>query len=257
MGEFDAVRRHVPRIGAALDRLRRARNTTTSRDARPTSSSTVSARHLGDARAALVPRRRLRRRGHRRARSPIASARLHGVDVAAEAVARAAEQNPTVAIGRTTATRLPYDDRFVDVAFAICVTHHIPCDERAALLAELHRVVRVGGLVAIFEHNPFNPLTRSQSAGATSTSVSNCSAGRRSSGCCANAGLVPIESRYIIFSTSERPRRRLREGAPPRAARRPALRRRAPRVLIRRESPRARLRLRRVEDRRAQQVDAR
>jgi SAM-dependent methyltransferase len=38
--------------------------------------------------------------------------------------------------------------------------HHVPPQERLALLCEIRRVVRPGGLVCIIEHNPFNPLTR-------------------------------------------------------------------------------------------------
>jgi len=131
---------------------------------------------------------------------------LHGVDVAAEAVARAAEQNPTVAYRSYDGDSLPYDDHFVDIAFAIYVTHHITYNERNHFATKLHRVVRVGGLVAIFEHNPFNPLTR--------VAVSRCDfdfgvellSRKAVERLLRDAGLVPIESRYIIFTTSERPR---------------------------------------------------
>jgi hypothetical protein len=40
------------------------------------------------------------------------------------------------------------------------VLHHVPPEERARFAAESHRVVRTGGIVAVFEHNPLNPLTR-------------------------------------------------------------------------------------------------
>ena len=56
--------------------------------------------------------------------------------------------------------RLPYDDERFDVAFAICVLHHVRPAERPRFVGELRRVVRPGGLVALFEHNPLNPLTR-------------------------------------------------------------------------------------------------
>ena len=49
--------------------------------------------------------------------------------------------------------------RLFDVAFSACVFHHIPHEEHAHWLEELRRVVRPGGMVAIFEHNPLNPLT--------------------------------------------------------------------------------------------------
>jgi ubiquinone/menaquinone biosynthesis C-methylase UbiE len=55
--------------------------------------------------------------------------------------------------------RLPAEDNCFDVAFSACVFHHIPHDEHLRWLRELLRVTRRGGLVAIFEHNPLNPLT--------------------------------------------------------------------------------------------------
>jgi SAM-dependent methyltransferase len=39
------------------------------------------------------------------------------------------------------------------------VFHHIDHADHGALLQELRRVVRPGGSLFIFEHNPFNPLT--------------------------------------------------------------------------------------------------
>jgi SAM-dependent methyltransferase len=39
------------------------------------------------------------------------------------------------------------------------VFHHIEPALHVGLLSELHRVLRPGGLVMIYEHNPLNPLT--------------------------------------------------------------------------------------------------
>ena len=55
--------------------------------------------------------------------------------------------------------RIPSEpDRF-DVVFSACVFHHIDHDQHVAWLRELHRITRPGGLIAVFEHNPLNPLT--------------------------------------------------------------------------------------------------
>jgi ubiquinone/menaquinone biosynthesis C-methylase UbiE len=56
-------------------------------------------------------------------------------------------------------SRLPFPDGCFDIAFAACVFHHIGDDEHVHLLKELHRVVKTGGQLFVFEHNPFNPLT--------------------------------------------------------------------------------------------------
>lgn len=50
-------------------------------------------------------------------------------------------------------------DASQDIVFSACVFHHIPHDEHAHWLAELLRVTRPGGILAIYEHNPLNPLT--------------------------------------------------------------------------------------------------
>jgi ubiquinone/menaquinone biosynthesis C-methylase UbiE len=54
---------------------------------------------------------------------------------------------------------IPFPDDHFDIAYAMCVFHHINHADHAALLQELRRVVRPGGSLFIFEHNPFNPLT--------------------------------------------------------------------------------------------------
>ncbi len=56
--------------------------------------------------------------------------------------------------------RIPCDDASFDIAYAMCVFHHIPESDHVALLADLRRVLRPGGRLFIFEHNPLNPLTR-------------------------------------------------------------------------------------------------
>ena len=54
---------------------------------------------------------------------------------------------------------IPLPDGSVDIAFAACVFHHIEAAQHVPLLRELRRVLSPSGLVAIFEHNPNNPLT--------------------------------------------------------------------------------------------------
>jgi SAM-dependent methyltransferase len=132
--------------------------------------------------------------------------RMLGVDMSHEAVARAREANPGVSYQAYEGEVLPYEDECVDVAFAICVMHHVPPAGRPGLALELRRVVRRGGLAVIFEHNPFNPFTR--------LAVSRCEfdedaillTRRESSHVLAGAGLEPVEARYVVFFTAEGPR---------------------------------------------------
>ena len=54
----------------------------------------------------------------------------------------------------------PFADGQFDVATISAVLHHVPVEERAAVYAELGRVVKPGGRIYVFEHNPRNPLVR-------------------------------------------------------------------------------------------------
>lgn len=60
---------------------------------------------------------------------------------------------------RFDGARIPFPQDHFDIAYAMCVFHHISHADHVALLQELRRVVRPGGSLFIFEHNPFNPLT--------------------------------------------------------------------------------------------------
>jgi SAM-dependent methyltransferase len=55
--------------------------------------------------------------------------------------------------------RLPFGDGSFDCVLAACVFHHIPVENHVPLFAELRRVLKTSGLLAIFEHNPLNPVT--------------------------------------------------------------------------------------------------
>jgi SAM-dependent methyltransferase len=54
---------------------------------------------------------------------------------------------------------IPLPTASQDIVFSACVFHHIPHVEHQHWLAELRRVTRPDGLLAIYEHNPLNPLT--------------------------------------------------------------------------------------------------
>ena len=84
---------------------------------------------------------------------------LAGCDVSEACLRKAELANPRVAYKHYDGSRLPYDDNSFDAALTVCVMHHVPPENWAHFTAEMARVVRPGGLVAVFEHNPRNPLT--------------------------------------------------------------------------------------------------
>jgi SAM-dependent methyltransferase len=85
---------------------------------------------------------------------------LTGTDVSPGLLHAAARENPGVRYELAKRDRLPFEEDAFDLAFAVCVVQVVPRPERPRFVAELARVTRPGGLVVVFEHNPFNPLTR-------------------------------------------------------------------------------------------------
>jgi ubiquinone/menaquinone biosynthesis C-methylase UbiE len=56
--------------------------------------------------------------------------------------------------------QIPFPDGSFDLVFAACVFHHIDHREHMAMMSEFFRVLKPGGLAVIYEHNPYNPMTR-------------------------------------------------------------------------------------------------
>ena len=95
--------------------------------------------------------------------------------------------------------RLPFADAEFDLATAVCVLHHVASSEQPTVARELMRVVRPGGAVAIFEHNPLNPITRWMVARA----AIDANAVLLPSGECAHllrqSGAAECHTEYILF----------------------------------------------------------
>jgi SAM-dependent methyltransferase len=97
------------------------------------------------------------------------------------------------------AVRLPFDDQSVDFLTAVCVYHHLGPAQRLALTSEARRVLRPGGLFAIFEHNPVNPVTRLIVSRASVDSNAVLLRARESRSLMKVAGLVPLETLYYLY----------------------------------------------------------
>jgi ubiquinone/menaquinone biosynthesis C-methylase UbiE len=85
---------------------------------------------------------------------------LHGVDISEEMLTKARLNVPEAQFSWYDGESLPFDDEKYDVVVAICVLHHVPVPLRRKVVSEMVRVSRHDGVVAVFEHNPYNPLTR-------------------------------------------------------------------------------------------------
>ncbi len=100
---------------------------------------------------------------------------------------------------------LPFPDESFDVAWTICVMHHVPPPDRPRFVAEARRVLRKGGALLVFEHNPWNPLTR--------LAVSRCAfdhdavliSAQRLRKLLAEGGFRSLEQQFIFFTPFSAP----------------------------------------------------
>jgi len=98
-----------------------------------------------------------------------------------------------------TGEAIPLASDIADVALFATVLHHMNEPQSDASLKEARRVLKPGGLLFVFEHNPLNPLTR--------RAVSTCEFDkdatllwpRHAMKLCHRAGLVSVRRRYIVF----------------------------------------------------------
>jgi SAM-dependent methyltransferase len=94
-----------------------------------------------------------------------ARAAFSGCDVSNGMLAEAARRWPgelgaAPSLAAQDGARAPFADGQFDIATVSAVLHHVPVAGRPAVYAELGRVLKPGGRLYVFEHNPRNPLVR-------------------------------------------------------------------------------------------------
>jgi ubiquinone/menaquinone biosynthesis C-methylase UbiE len=134
---------------------------------------------------------------------------LHGCDLSAGMLAEAARRwrlGPPPALTHVGPGDLPFAPASVDLVTVCCVLHHVPPAEHPALLARLARVLRPGGRLVVFEHNPHNPLTRRivRNAPIDRNAILVTAAQVRAAA--SAAALAELRTRYILFFPPRFPR---------------------------------------------------
>jgi SAM-dependent methyltransferase len=81
-----------------------------------------------------------------------------GTDISLESLAVAQKTNPEVQFIPTT--ELSSSNMRFDLIFVASVYHHIPYNQRANVTKLIYESLAKQGQVIIFEHNPYNPVTR-------------------------------------------------------------------------------------------------
>lgn len=126
--------------------------------------------------------------------------RPEGTDVSGEMLEGAQRRLPDVAFAACSPDgRLPYPDGAFDLTFTACTLHHVPVDARPVFMASLARVTRPGGLVVVFEHNPWNPVTRAIVAGCEFDRDAVLLAASEVRSLMRGARLGPRPARYYLF----------------------------------------------------------
>jgi SAM-dependent methyltransferase len=89
------------------------------------------------------------------------NAKISGLDVSARSLDIARKRFPGVAdFHLLEGDRTGVADGSFDLIFSSCVFHHIRRAEHVPILARLKALLAPTGRLAIFEHNPLNPVTR-------------------------------------------------------------------------------------------------
>jgi len=82
---------------------------------------------------------------------------VFGVDLSSSMVNQARQRGLSGTYAAVT-TALPFADDSFDLALTVATLHHLETPERvAATVREMGRVVRRGGFVVLWDHNPANP----------------------------------------------------------------------------------------------------
>jgi SAM-dependent methyltransferase len=126
---------------------------------------------------------------------------LRGCDVSSGMLAEAARRwrgGLPPALHLVGAGELPFAPASVDLVTVCCVLHHIPPAEHPTVFAKLARLLKPGGRLVVFEHNPHNPLTRRvvRNAPIDRNAVLVSAAEVRAA---AGAVLAGLKTHYILF----------------------------------------------------------
>lgn len=81
---------------------------------------------------------------------------LYATDISEKSLDSVRQRFPTV----TALTDSAIDARRFDLIFLSGVVHHIPPAEREGVMQRLASLLNAGGTLCVFEHNPYNPVTR-------------------------------------------------------------------------------------------------
>ena len=130
-------------------------------------------------------------------REAFAGAQVMGSDVSAKSVEFARAANPGIAFWTEGEVQAELGN--FDLIFVAGVFHHVPPPERRGIVELLAARLRRGGAVVVFEHNPYNPVTRKIVTECPYDKGVVLLPPRELRGRLANAGLGSLKQGYSLF----------------------------------------------------------
>ena len=86
---------------------------------------------------------------------------VEGIDVSEKSIQEASKKNiPRTSFTHYNGHTIPFEDACFDIVFVAAVFHHVRFEHHAQMINEIYRVLKPGGRLYFFEHNPWNPVTR-------------------------------------------------------------------------------------------------
>lgn len=85
---------------------------------------------------------------------------LSGCDISEKSINIASQNNPGINLFTISEVSLQQRTESFDLIFVSCVFHHIAPELRNDSIKKIKNLLKTGGELYIFEHNPFNPVTR-------------------------------------------------------------------------------------------------
>lgn len=85
---------------------------------------------------------------------------IYGCDISAKSLDVANKENPEIDLFLLDPVEMEKNQDKFDLIFVSCVFHHINPSERKNTIQNIYNMLKKDGFIYIFEHNPYNPITR-------------------------------------------------------------------------------------------------
>ena len=131
------------------------------------------------------------------------SGQVEGCDASEGMLREAAKRWQCGVVPQLHVVGLKEDLRFAsetyDVIVACCVFHHVSPSRRQRIFDQFVRILRPGGRVVVFEHNPRNPLTRIMVKRTEIDRHATLMTATETRGAMSSAGLTNMRLAYMMF----------------------------------------------------------